>query len=221
MHIYGSQYVTPLIDIRFHLHQTEDAIQTLLQGYLPYYFVPPRELQEVLQGITKEVGKLGPFHLTHKDVAFYYHLQDIVYKLVDNKLFIKIRIPLAASTTAFTLYRIHSVPIPLSAKQEERTVIEIEKPYLAISQDKLFYKLLSESEYQFCTGNCLKRCNQALTMKESSTSNCALALFYDKPKSVAELCTVTLLPESKYHDSYTHRVQVLFVYARLWNKLIN
>ena len=202
LHIYGSQYVTTLIDIRSHLHQTEDVIQTLLQGYLPYYFVPLRELQGLLEDITKEVGKLGPFHLTHKDVAFYYHLQDIVYTLVDDKLFIKIRIPLTASTTAFTLYRIHSVPIPLSANQEERTVTEIEKPYLAIIQDKLFYMLLSKSEYQFCTGNHLKRCNQALTMKESSTSNCALALFYDKPKSVAELCTVTLLPKSKYHDSH-------------------
>ena len=156
----------------------------------------------MLEDIIKEVEKLGPFHLTHKDIAFYYHLQDIVYRLVDDKLFIKIRIPPTASTTAFTLYRIHSVLIHLSAKQGERTVIEIEKPYLAISQDKLFYMLLSESEYQFCTGNHLKRCNQALTMKESSKSNCALALFYDKPKSVAELCTVTLLPESKYHDSY-------------------
>ena len=202
LHIYGTQYVHSLVDIRSHLHQTEEAIQTLLQGYLPYNFVPPAELQDLLEDITQEIAKLGPFHLTHTDVGFYYHLQDIVYKLVGDKLFIKLRIPVTASTTAFTIYRIHSVPISMSTNQDDRTIIDIDKPYLAISIDKLFYMSLSESEYQFCTGNHLKRCNQALTMKESSSPSCALALFYDNPRSVAELCSVTFLQKSRDKESH-------------------
>ena len=61
LHIYGTQYVHSLVDIRSHLHQTEKAIQTLLQGYLPYNFVPPAELQDLLEDITQEIAKLGLF----------------------------------------------------------------------------------------------------------------------------------------------------------------
>ena len=202
LHTYGAQYVDTLVDIRTHLYQTEHALQTLLQGYLPYYFVPPKELDYALDKIATEIAKQGPFKLTHKEIGFYYHLQDIVYKLDKQKLFIKLRIPLTTTTTAFSLYRVHSVPIPLTADQSDRTIIEIQKPYLAISSDKLFYMLLSHSEYQFCTGNHFKRCNQALTMKESSNPSCVLALFYDQPQPISKLCSVTFLPKSSTVESH-------------------
>ena len=202
LHIYGSQYVDTLVDIQSHLRQTELAIQTLLQGYLPYYFVPPTELQNTLASIRSQLTRIGPFHLTHTEIGYYYHIQDITYKLHKDKLFVKIRIPVTSTTTAFTLYWIHSVPIPVSANQEDQTVIDIPEPYIAISLDKLFYMSLSESQYQFCTGNNLKRCKQALTMQEISYPSCALALFYDNPRSVAKLCSVSFLPKSQFHQSH-------------------
>ena len=202
LHVYGTQYVDTLADIRFHLSQTETAIQTLLNGYLPYHFVPPILLQNSLDTIADEVIKFGPFKLSHTEIGYYYHLQDITYKLDQQQLFIKIRIPLTATTTAFTLCRVHSVPIPLGANHSDKTFIEITKPYLAISFDNLFYMMLSESEYQFCTGNHFKRCNQALTMLESSSPDCALALFYDLPKIITELCQFTFVPKS--HSNQTH-----------------
>ena len=39
LHTYGVQYVDLLVDMRARLYQEEHAIQTLLQGYLPYLFV--------------------------------------------------------------------------------------------------------------------------------------------------------------------------------------
>ena len=111
-----------LADIRFHLSQTETAIQTLLNGYLPYYFVHAILLQSALDTIADEVIKFGPFKLSHTEIAevgYYYHLQDITYTLDQQQLFIKIQIPLTATTTAFTLYRVHSVPIPLGANHSD------------------------------------------------------------------------------------------------------
>ena len=123
-----------------------------------------------------------------------------------QQLFIKIRILLTTTTTAFTLYRVHSVPIPLRANHSDKTFMEITKPYLAISFDNLFYMMLSEGEYQFCTGNHFKRCNQALTVLESSSLDCALALFYDFPKIITELCQFTFVPKS--HSNQTHIITV-------------
>ena len=191
-----------MLDIKTHLLQTEQAIQTLLQGYLPYYFVPPEDLRAAIQAIGHELSKIGPFRLTHTEIGFYYHLEDIAYKLDNYKLFIKIRIPVTTTTTAFTLYRVNSVPIPVAADKEDKTIIDISKPYLAISSDSLFYMLLSESEYQFCTGNHFKRCNQALTMRESSKPECLMALFHDQPRSVAEQCSVLYIPKSDIAESH-------------------
>ena len=123
------------------------------------------------------ISCLAENHTVHWTLFFLctriYLTKDITYKLDQQQLFIKIRIPLTATTTAFTLYRVHSVPIPLGANHSDKTFIEITKPYLAISFDNLFYMMLSESEYQFCTGNHFKRCNQALTMLESSSPDCS------------------------------------------------
>ena len=62
LHVYGTQYVDTLVDIRFHLSQTETVIQTLLNGYLPYYFEPLILFQSALDTITDEVIKFGPFN---------------------------------------------------------------------------------------------------------------------------------------------------------------
>ena len=155
-----------------------------------------------MQEIAEELSRFGPFKLTHTEIGYYYHLQDLTYKLDKNQLFIKLRIPLTATTTVFSRYRIHSVPIPLGADHSDRSIIELPKPYLAISYDRLFYMLLSESEYQFCTGNHLKRCNQSLTMQETTNPNYALALFYDQSKLISKLCPVTFLPKTNQKESH-------------------
>ena len=127
------------MDINTNLHQTDEAIQTLSQGYLPHNFVPQTQIQYILEDIMQEINKLGPSRLTHKDVGFYYHLQDIVYKLLGDKFIIKLGIPVTASTTAFTTYMMLSVPIFVSTNQDNRIIIDIDKPYLATSLDKLLY----------------------------------------------------------------------------------
>ena len=98
------------------------------------------------------------------------------------------------------------MPISLRANHSDKTFIEITKPYLAISFDNLFYMMLSEGEYQCCTGSHFKRCNQAPTMLESSSPDCALALFYDLPKIITELCQFTFVPKS--HSNETHIITV-------------
>ena len=193
LHTYGSQYVDILVDIRTNLYQEEQALQVLLQGYLPYLLVPPHELTHTLQDISDILPTLGSFQISHREIGYYYHLNDVTYQRVDDNFYVKIKIPLTTTTTLFTLYRMNAVPIPLGADRKERSIVEMSKPYIAISHDNLFYIMLSESEYHFCTGNQLKRCNQALSMQETTHPDCALALFNDQPKLVSKLCQINLL----------------------------
>ena len=139
LHTYGAHYVNLLFDMRAHFYQEEQAIQTLLEGYLP-----PEELTNTLQGIADLLLKSGGFKICHEDIGYYYHLNDITYQRIDNKPFIKIKIPLTATTTLFQLYRINTVPIPLAADRHEHSLFDIPKPYIAISYNRLFYVSLTK-----------------------------------------------------------------------------
>lgn len=203
IHIYGIQYTDVLSDIRFHLEQEQIAIQTLFNGYLPQYFVSPLDLSTALDKITNHLKSFSVFELTHKDINHYYHIKDITYVLTMDTLYIKLNLPVAdTKSTAFTVYQIHSIPIPIGPDHTDRTILEVEKPYLAVSLNKLFYMSLSQTEYESCVGDQLKRCSQARSMQETRKPNCALALLNDLPKLISELCPVTLLPSTNYSDSY-------------------
>ena len=162
-------------------------------------------LVDTLQDISDILPTLGSFQISHREIGYYYHLNDVTYQRVDDNLYVKIKIPLTTTTTLFTLYRMNAVPIPLGADRKERSIVEMSKPYIAISHDNLFYIMLSESEYHFCTGNQLKRCNQALSMQETTHPDCALALFNEQPKLVSKLCQINLLLAN---TSATHIITV-------------
>ena len=157
-----------------------------------------QEVGQTLQTISNSLLKLGPFRLSHTEVGCYFHINHLTYQHVGDQLFIKMRIPLTATTTLFTVYQIHAVPIPLAANKQDRTIVEISKPYISISYDKNFYMRLTESEYQFCTGTQLKRCNQALTMQKTTNPDCFLALYNDHPKMISKLCNILLLPSTNH-----------------------
>lgn len=55
LHMYGTQYVSVLLNIATLLHQEADAIETLLRGYLPAFFVPPEILAHVTANITQSL----------------------------------------------------------------------------------------------------------------------------------------------------------------------
>ena len=106
------------------------------------------------------------------------------------------KIPLTSTSTVFTVYRINSVPIILGPNREETSVMKFKKPFIAVSNDEMFYIRLSQSELDWCQGKMLKRCTQGLIMQEVDKPDCALAILQSKVKDISELCDFTLLPKS-------------------------
>ena len=195
LHIYGAQYSDTLSDIRLAMVRELQGIQTLLEGYLPVNLVPPHELRNVLRRIRHTVKERGQFVFAHTDIAAYYHLQDITYIRERDFLYITLKIPISSTTTVYTVYRIHSIPIMLGDSGVDRSIIQFDEPYLAVSDDRLFFFTMTEAEYQFCQGNVFRRCSQGLAVQETDHPNCALALFLDDTEKINQLCDFTLLRE--------------------------
>ena len=106
-----------LSDIRFTLNEEAKAIQTILEGYLPVFFVPPQELATVLSDIKTKLNEYRSFTLTHEDIAHYYSLQDITFARKNGYLYIKLNIPLKLTDAVFHDYWIHSAPFPSVARR--------------------------------------------------------------------------------------------------------
>lgn len=194
LHVYGVQYADTLADIRYALSQEIQATQTLLEGYLPIYFVPPDVLSKVLTAVQEKLADYKMFDFAHNGLAVYYKLRDISYQREEDFLYITLHIPITSMNTIFTVYRVQSVPIVMSETRNELSLVNFDEPYIAISSDSLFYMMMSDSEFQSCQGNTLKRCTQGLAIREFSRPNCALAMFLNDLENIQKLCDYKLIP---------------------------
>ena len=193
LHVYALQYVDSLTDLRHKLTQELHMIQTLLEGYLPVEMVSPQTLRDTLEDIQERGDFATTFQFALTDLSAYYKMQDILYTVTRDQLFVTLKIPITSTTTVYTVYRIQAVPIRISNERNETSVIELKDPYLAVSSDKMFYFTMSESQFQSCQGNLFKRCDQGLAVKETTHMTCSMAIFLNDHSQIKELCEFTLL----------------------------
>ena len=193
LHVYALQYVDSLTDLRHKLTQELHMIQTLLEGYLPVEMVSPSTLSDTLDRIQDQGNFATTFQFALTDLSAYYKMQDILYTVTGDQLFVTLKIPVTSTTTVYTVYRIQAVPIRISNERKETSVIELKDPYLAVSSDELFYFEMSESQFKSCQGNLFKRCDQGLAVKETTHMTCSLAIFLNDHSEIEKLCEFTLL----------------------------
>ena len=188
LHSFGNHYTSVLNDILYDIDSTMAGIETLLRGYLPIQFVPPELLEKTLTNIAEEVSTYGKFSLVHHDVGFYYHLRDITFTRLGNSLYIKIRVPLTVLSNTFDIFQIHSVPIPLAPGRSDFTKLICDKPYFAISQDELYYVVMSQMEYDFCKGDEFKMCEEIYQLQNINKPHCAVGLYFGNSTMISEFC---------------------------------
>ena len=122
-------------------------------------------------------------------------------------LYITIKIPLTSRNTVFTVYRLHRVPIVLSSERSEKSIIKFEKPYMAVSNNEMFYIMLTHAEYEWCHGKTMRRCNQGLAMQEAENPNCALALYFNDVEQISKLCEFILFPKGNKIETHIFHIR--------------
>lgn len=151
LHSYAAHYLHALYTLQSEYHNLLGAVQTLISGYLPMYFVSPTRLQDVLRHLDAQLRKQGHFKIIHSQVGYYYRVPLITYVRAEDHLYIKLKIPVGPTDTVFSLYPITALPIPISHEANEGlTIIEGNSTYLGISKDTNFYMDLDEKEILHC-----------------------------------------------------------------------
>ena len=160
LHSYVAHHIHALSSLQAESYRVLDAIQTLISGYLPTYFITPQMLVELLKEISERLESQRNLRITHNHVGYYYQIPLVTYVLTEADLYIKIEIPIASSGYLFDLYRVTSMPIPISYDADKGlTRIDGHKEYIAVSGDKYHYMELDTEDILNCQGQSIKRCS--------------------------------------------------------------
>lgn len=197
LHLYGVQLVQLQMYMAMLLEEEVSGIYKLLEGFLPPQLVPPERLKRTLNYVSEALaGQSHGFEVAYADIGYYYYRRDIVYARVGNKLYIHLKIPLKSISTVFTVYRIVNTPISLGENRNGSTIIDVKRPYFAVSDDTKFFIELRAEEYDACHGDRsgLSLCEHIFALKETSTPSCSYGLYIDSAEIIREQCRVSYSP---------------------------
>ena len=200
LHVYRAQHTDRLRSLVQESYQRLQAVRTLIQGYLPTHFISPETLRSILTLVRRMIQTQFPnFVLTHSEVAAYYQLPITLYAHSRKYLYITLRIPVTTSDSLYNLYRLTTIPVPLSPNQLiGYTQISGHTPFLAIATTGSYFFELTLDDLSSCTGTDIRHCPRFFPSRERDALTCTAALFTDDMDIIANLCDTKLFPRAPY-----------------------
>ena len=221
LHLSGSQLTQALSDTHRILKERLNGVETLLKGYLPQNLIKPMELKKAIEQIKTQLLAYDGFTVTHDNHLYYYHIPDITYTRFGDRLYIKLKVPVTSTANLFDVYKLSSIPIAIGTDRNEVTEFSLEDSYVAISRNNQFYVTMSENEYEYCSGNQYKRCDNLMVVRETEKPNCMLALFKGDAKLIYQHCEIQIARQASESKVISIKPGKYFVSSNevMWTQL--
>ena len=174
----------------------QEAISSLVHGYLPISLIPTATLKKILDS----------YHVTglneaipRKLIAAYYSFEIVRDAYVTNDgLHMLLEIPMYAGHGIHEVYRATAIPQPIP-NTERATQYQLAKTHFLMSWDKTnFAEVLEQELSTHCWGSHrLRLCKQPFSTTKSQKTTCLTGLFFNLPATVLKLCAqeVVALPQ--------------------------
>lgn len=186
-------FETLLGEIRQEITLFNQALDLTSMGKLSSYFITPAELSKLLREINLPAG-LSFLTGVHTDEVYKYYVRARVHAAtLGSILRIYVELPLKSPSLEFELYK--AVELPTAAWANDTFVtIKPEKPYFAISSDRLRYAELADSELRDCGGKYERICDPVFPIYSSNVHTCLFAL-YSRNSDYDEKCTISVIAD--------------------------
>ena len=163
-------------------------VNNLYIGALPYDLIPPKTLQNVLLDIQKQLppSLMLPHPVTDHLDKYYKQLHTI---LIPDKMRFHVltSVPLVHTKDQYDVYKIINLPIPLNDCKAIQYVPEY--PYIAVTQDKSSFTLLTNTEAALCHHDNFDYCPLASPSYDTDLNpNCILSLFLKDARLIRPNC---------------------------------
>lgn len=189
MHIFHTDFTVYLDQLEKQVQQELVGVTKLFEGYLSPELIEPDLMTFTLSHIQEELKEKFPdFSITHTHPAFYYNRQDVTFVRINNSIHITLSVPIHSEPSTFRLYEIHTLPVPVPNEESYFTVLNIDRPYLAVNEDQTLYVLMTMTQYLSCSGTLYKQCTNLMSTLNTETDSCELSLFLDHPDKISKLC---------------------------------
>ena len=204
LHTYSVQQVHMLEGLLRDSEMRVQAVQTLLEGYLPIYYIPPHKLKQFLNKLHAVLLKDYPtFRIAQTEVKYYYTAPNVVYLRTRNQLYIKIKIPITTTDTLIHFYHVTALPVPTVTNHTTYvTKISGFSEYIGITNSELFYVETNRASLELCSGKQIQICPRIFAMNDRAKASCTSALFHDEQENIKTKCQTHLM-QAKEIEPYT------------------
>ena len=169
------------------------AIRILSKGYLPITLIMPSKLEAILQQVQLAITKSNQdYEIVLNTLYLYYDMKLVTFGTDYQKnLIIQFLVFVQPyMQTKLTLYQVETVPVPIlnaSNKVQSYTQLKIEKPYIALNDER--YISICPQELN----NCKKIgyeyfCEELFMVKSKHRYSCVSAVYFNSNHDIKENC---------------------------------
>jgi hypothetical protein len=133
--------------------------------------------------------------LTVEKMSVYYTVCTVHAVVISTSIRLSIEIPLKAADRYFELYQVHPLPF-LHKKIGKNVIIGEAFTYLAVSESRQFFTVMTSHMLSKCTQVLYTVCPSDLVLKAAGEQNCLIALFLEKMDNKLTKCKRFVLNES-------------------------
>lgn len=182
-----------LIQAQRSLDQVQESIDVTSLGRLSHVLVTPHNLTDILRDISLQLPRdITLLTLPHIDVIHvYYELAKVHAVAMTNGIRVFIEIPLRSSDRNFQLYQIRSFPY-YHEQLGQFVTIQTYYDYIAISEDKQFYALLTPADLQSCVRGSYTVCAPNVPLYARKTQSCETALLFADTIGIQDNCVINI-----------------------------
>ena len=172
------------------MEEIRNSISQLIQARISPQLIPPSILKDVLHQVSASLSRHHPkFQIAHVDIAHYYHHALFVAARHETSIFITLKIPITAFHSSFTVYKVHSLPVPLNHSTSHGTYLDNLPRYMPNIQDHLYFSTMTTFQWNSCHGKHTKHCPREVFLRPVNRKVCVLAIFQQIKQMLSNTAT--------------------------------
>jgi hypothetical protein len=176
--------------------QLQEGLEISAAGRLSSVLIPPHNLSKILQEVTlrlpQDASLIAGFNV--ENMYVYYEVASVQAYATATAIRLIVRIPLRGADRVMALFK--SVPLPTYSDVLGRHIqIEPEASYLAVTENRQYYSLLTMADLQQCKKGSVTICEATFPFIHQNQATCTSALYFGQAEFAHRLCRKFILNE--------------------------
>ena len=184
------------------LSDIKNQLNQLSQGRLSPLVINPKQLQDILEKIQKEIPDYLSLPRDPKLVWYYYQSLTSVTIIKENKFVTLVDLPLIDANSKYEIFKIINIPIPFN-KTTTTAHYELESDFIAVNIEKTHYMPLATDDFTRCSLQGSKFCSLRTPIYSVRDSKlCIVSLYLNDARKINQNCNTIVTLENNWPKAY-------------------